>query len=111
MAEDIRDKYLHYDLCLGAAKGMVINMNTEMDIELEEWEMVVEAGSRLQAEIIRGFLEATGFLVRLEGEAIGAIYGLQTGPLAEVKVFVPKGQAAEAKELLLNQVPQEQEDF
>lgn len=82
-----------------------------MEIELEEWELVLEAASRLQAEFIRGFLEAAGFLVRLEGEALGTIYGLQTGPLAEVKVFVPKGQVAEAKELLLNQVPLEQEDL
>jgi len=81
-----------------------------MEIELEEWEMVFEAAGILQAEMIRGFLEAAGFFVRLEGEALGVIYGLQVGPLAEVKVFVPMGQAAEAREVLLNQVLPDQED-
>lgn len=81
-----------------------------MGIELENWELVLEAPSRLQAEFVRAFLESAGFLVRLEGEALGAIYGLQVGPLAEVKVFVPKDQVGEARELL-NEVPPEQEEL
>jgi len=81
-----------------------------MEIELKEWEVVFEAVSSFQAEMIRGFLEAVGFDVRLEGEALGAIYGLHVGPLAEVRVFVPVGQAAEARELLLNQATPDQED-
>ncbi|MBS3977686.1 MAG: DUF2007 domain-containing protein [Syntrophomonadaceae bacterium] len=81
-----------------------------MGIELEDWDLVLVAPSRLQAEFVRAFLESAGFLVRLEGESLGAIYGLQVGPLAEVKVFVPKDQVVEARELL-NEVPPEQEEL
>ena len=50
----------------------------------------------LRAEIARTYLEQAGISVHLQAEAIGSIYGLVTGPLGMVRVFVPAAQAEEA---------------
>jgi hypothetical protein len=50
----------------------------------------------LRAEIARSFLEQAGISVHLQGAAVAGAYGLASGPLAEVRVFVPAAQAEEA---------------
>jgi len=50
----------------------------------------------LRAEIARSYLEQAGISVYLQGEAIAGVYGLVTGPLGDVRVFVPAAQAEEA---------------
>jgi len=50
----------------------------------------------LRAEIARTYLEQAGIAVHLQAEAVGSIYGLVTGPLSLVRVFVPAAQAEEA---------------
>jgi len=50
----------------------------------------------LRAEIARTYLEQAGITVHLQAEAVGSIYGLVTGPLGVVRVFVPAAQAEEA---------------
>jgi hypothetical protein len=50
----------------------------------------------LRAEIARGYLEQAGISVYLQGEAIAGVYGVVTGPLGDVRVFVPAAQAEEA---------------
>ena len=50
----------------------------------------------LRAEIARTYLEQAGITVHLQAEAVGSIYGLVTGPLGLVRVFVPAAQAEEA---------------
>lgn len=61
---------------------------------------VYSTAGELEAEMIKGFLEAQGIKVMLVQESIGRTLGLAAGTLGEVKVFVPGNQAAAAHELL-----------
>ncbi len=54
----------------------------------DEWVSVDTVQGRLEAEIVRGMLEAQEIEVRLSQEASAAIYGLGVGPMAEVEIFV-----------------------
>lgn len=49
----------------------------------------------LRAEIARGYLEDAGLTVFLQGEAVASVYGMVSGPLSTVRVFVPASQAEE----------------
>ena len=49
----------------------------------------------LRAEIARSYLEQAGITAFLQGEAIANVYGLVSGPLSVVRVFVPAAQAEE----------------
>jgi hypothetical protein len=63
--------------------------------------VVVETTSGvLEAEILRGLLEARGISVRLSHESVATIYGLSVGPLAAVDILVPPTQAMEARKIL-----------
>lgn len=59
----------------------------------------VRAVSATVAHVIRGALEAEGFDVRLERDALGAVYGLDSGRF-QTRVLVPEGQLQRAQELL-----------
>ncbi|GFN24048.1 MAG: DUF2007 domain-containing protein [Thermoanaerobacteraceae bacterium] len=65
----------------------------------ERW-VVVAATLPVEASLMKGLLESAGIPVRLRGEAIGRLYGLNLGPLGEVEVLVPEGKAAQAREIL-----------
>jgi hypothetical protein len=62
-------------------------------------EIDIVAG-RLQAEILRGLLEAQGFHPLLSKEGAGEATGLVMGPLGEVKILVPASEADGAKQLV-----------
>jgi len=64
-----------------------------------EW-VTVAVRERLEALFIKSLLEGAGILVRLQGEALGEIYGFNTGPLGLVKVQVPKEVAGKAEAIL-----------
>ena len=66
----------------------------------EAWVSVDTVQGRLEAEIVRGMLEAQEIEVQLSQEASAAIYGLGVGPMAEVEIFVRESQRAEAETLL-----------
>ncbi len=55
---------------------------------------------QLEAEMIKGFLEAQGLDVVLSQESIGRTYGLTAGSLGQVKILVPETQAEEAASIL-----------
>lgn len=54
----------------------------------------------LQAEIIKGKLEANGVPVLLEYESLGPVMGLTLDGLGQVRVLVPEDQAEIARALL-----------
>jgi hypothetical protein len=54
----------------------------------------------LDAEMIRGLLESFNIKAQLFQESAGIAYGMNFGPLGEVKIFVSKLKAVEAKEIL-----------
>ena len=61
------------------------------------WKSIVTVQGELQAEVIRGLLEAQGIPVHLSQEGVARAYGLGVGPLSEVDIMVPENfvQAAE----------------
>lgn len=65
-----------------------------------DWEVVYEAEGPLQAELLRGLLEAQEIPVVLSQEGIGRVYGLTVGPLAVVQILVPGSQVGRARQIL-----------
>ena len=61
---------------------------------------VYKAHGKLDAESIKGFLEAQGIPAFLDSNALGQIYGLTVGDLGEVGVMVSSENEDQAKNLL-----------
>ncbi len=66
----------------------------------QEWVLIGEVPGMLEAEILRGMLEANGIQVMLSHESAGTAIGLAAGPLGWVKIRVPAVREAEARQLL-----------
>lgn len=66
--------------------------------------VVWEAANAIEAHIVKGRLESEGIPAFLRGEALGAVYGLATGSLAETDVLVPGLLAEKALEILHSEV-------
>lgn len=66
-----------------------------------EYVTVYKAQGKLDAESIKGFLEAQGIPALLDANALGQIYGLTVGDLGEVGVMVPEADRDRARELLM----------
>ncbi len=65
------------------------------------WELLVETNGRLEAEMLKSYLEANEIPVELFQEAVGHyIYPVTIDGLGLVQLFVPKDKAAVARELL-----------
>ncbi len=61
---------------------------------------VAHVEGALQAELVQSFLEDAGIVVFLDGITSAGIGGMLAGPLGAVHVYVPAGQAAEARTIL-----------
>jgi hypothetical protein len=67
----------------------------------EHWEVVDEVPGDLQAEILRGLLEAQGLQVWLSQEGIGhSVYPVTLGTMGRVQILVPQEQSQAARALL-----------
>ncbi len=66
----------------------------------ERWELVYKANGQLEAEMLRGLLEAQGISVFLTQEGAGHAFGLTVGPLGLVQVLVPASQVEQARQVL-----------
>ncbi len=66
----------------------------------QNWIIIARVEGALQAEILRGLLEANEIPVVLSQEGAASAIGLGVGPLAEVDIFVPQEHHATARELL-----------
>jgi hypothetical protein len=67
----------------------------------EKWELLEEAPSPFQAEIIRGLLEAQDIPSILLQEGVGRAVGFTVGPLGVVQILVPTSEMERA-EVVLN---------
>lgn len=67
---------------------------------MEEWRLLCRARNRIEAEVIKGLLKAAKIPAVVRGESVGTLYGLSTGALAEVRLYVPKTFLAQARALL-----------
>jgi vacuolar-type H+-ATPase subunit B/Vma2 len=74
---------------------------------------VYSTEGQLEAEMVKGFLEAQGLNVTLSQESIGRTLGLSAGRLGQVKVLVPESQVTAAVDLLeaMEKGDFEDEDF
>ena len=66
---------------------------------------LVFAGSRNEAEVIRGALESGGIPTVVGHSGAAAAYGVNVGPLGQSSVSVPAGYLEEAKALLGHEQP------
>jgi hypothetical protein len=65
------------------------------------WELLTEVQGRLEADLLRSYLEAHRIPVELFQEAVGHhVYPMMVNGLGRVQIFTPKARAAEARELL-----------
>ncbi len=77
--------------------------NTTTGGDLDQEPVVVwVAANQMEAQIVKGRLESEGIPALIRGEALGAIYGLTTGALAESAVLVPAALAGKAEAILQN---------
>lgn len=66
-----------------------------------KWELLTEVMGRMEADLLKSYLEAQGIEVELFQEAVGHhIYPVTIDGLGRVQIFVSKEQAAEAKQIL-----------
>ena len=64
------------------------------------WETVYVAANRMEADIVRAHLEAEDIPAVVRGEAVGGVYGLTTGPMAQVEILVPAPLAERARTIV-----------
>lgn len=66
-----------------------------------KWEMLVEVFGRMDAELIKSYLEAEGVEVELFQEAVGHhIFPTTIDGMGRVQIFVSKENAEQARQLL-----------
>ncbi len=65
-----------------------------------DWKEIAAFSDPIQAEIVRGFLEAQGVPVRLLQEGAARALGLYLGPFGEIRLMVPRHLERRARRLL-----------
>ncbi|MGH2581799.1 MAG: putative signal transducing protein [Anaerolineales bacterium] len=71
--------------------------------EAPKWETMLVLHDPVQAEILKGMLEANGVQVLLSKEGAAKALGLSVGAMSEIELRVPSGQTEIAQELLRGQ--------
>lgn len=66
----------------------------------EEWVLVDTAAGQLQAEIVRGLLEAQGIQVWLNQAGAAHAYAMTVGSMGRVEVLVPSSASEQAQHIL-----------
>ncbi len=66
----------------------------------EEWILVDQVQGQLQAELLRGLLEAQGIRVWLNRQGASRAYAVSVGTLGMVEILVPSSEAGQAKQVL-----------
>ncbi len=66
----------------------------------EEWILVDRVQGQIQAELLRGLLEAQGIRVWLNQQGASHAYAVAVGTLGMVEILVPTNDAEQAKQVL-----------
>ena len=66
----------------------------------EEWVLVDKVQGQVQAELLKGLLEAQGFRVWLNQQGAARAYAVAVGSLGLVEILVPSSEAEQAKQVL-----------
>jgi len=61
---------------------------------------VYRAANEIEAALVVALLDSEGIHAITSGESLGSVYGMQFGPLAEVKVLVKKPLAPRAAQII-----------
>ena len=76
--------------------------------------LIWKANGYMDAQLIKNYLESFGITVYNFEESVGLSYGLTSGPLGEVELYVPTAQAEEAEKYMRQYAEssgQEEPDF
>jgi N-methylhydantoinase B/oxoprolinase/acetone carboxylase alpha subunit len=66
----------------------------------EEWILVDKVQGQLQAEILKGLLEAQGIIVWLNAQGAAHAYAVSVGTMGAVELLVPSSLADQARQIL-----------
>jgi hypothetical protein len=66
----------------------------------EEWVLVDKVEGQLQAEMLRGLLEAQGIMVWVNPQGAARAYAVTIGTLGAVELLVPSSAADQARQVL-----------
>jgi hypothetical protein len=66
----------------------------------EEWVLVDKVPGQLQAEMLRGLLEAQGITVWLNQEGAAHAYAVSVGLIGSVEILVPSSMVEKARQIL-----------
>ena len=83
-------------------------LGKELNVKREGFELVYRAAGMMEAEVIKGRLEASGIPAALDAES--TILPFTVANMGEVRILVQSERAEEARELLGAEAPDEEED-
>jgi hypothetical protein len=66
----------------------------------DEWILVEKVQGQLQAEILKGLLEAQGIMVWINQEGAARAYAVSVGTLGMVEILVPNSAVKQARQVL-----------
>jgi hypothetical protein len=66
----------------------------------EEWVLIENVQGQLQAEILKGLLEAQGIIVWLNAQGASHAYAVSVGTLGLVELLVPTSAADQARQVI-----------
>ena len=78
-------------------------MKSKNEGEAPKWETILVLHDPVQAEILKGMLEANGVQVLLSKEGAAKALGLSVGAMSEIELRVPSNQIELAQQLMRNQ--------
>ena len=67
---------------------------------LDQYIVIEVTSGKLEAEMIKSYLNAYGVQCELSQEAAAWVEGLTVGPMAEVQILVPSHQGKQARQLI-----------
>lgn len=73
------------------------------------WQLLRTVGNDIEANMIRGILETAGIPSRIEAESATRLYGITSGALGGVRIYVPADAWETAQEILAADVVPEDE--
>ncbi len=74
--------------------------SVETEMTDNEWVLLDRIQGRLQAEILKGLLEAQGITVWLNQQGAASAYAVDVGTLGAVELLVPSNEVAKARLVL-----------
>jgi hypothetical protein len=82
----------------GSNSKEAVMLGKELNVKREGFELVYRASGSMEAEVIKGRLEASGIPALLDSESHMLPFSVSN--MGEVRILVPSDRAEEARELL-----------